>query len=153
MLWDHAQCRVVQASPHKVNFKPMTTQGTWRFISWTRILKPLPPFNLQCSSLPRVSSSASTSHPTPSLFQWRKGTIQHAQASPQVTVISGENKLYTVEEKYRTLSFLVAIHIGVLLGLFRPLWKLFCFFPPPKCFSWAPNLPLDSKSKTFLKVP
>lgn len=87
---------------------------------------------LTCNAPPcPESSSTGTSHPTPSLFQWSKGTIQHAQVSPQITVISGGNKLYTVEEKYRTLSFLAAIHIGVLLWLFRPLWKLFCFSFPP----------------------
>lgn len=97
-------------------------QGFW---------SPCPP--LTCNAPPCPESLPALAPHIPPLLSSSegRGTIQHAQASPQVTVISGGNKLYTVEEKYRTLSFLVAIHIGVLLGLFRPLWKLFCFFPPP----------------------
>lgn len=45
--------------PTRWSFKPKTTQVSAGFTSWAKTLRPLPPFYLQCPSLPWICSSLS----------------------------------------------------------------------------------------------
>lgn len=136
--------RVTQTIPHNVGLQAHEPREPETSSPEPGLCRP-PALELQCPFLPRILSSICNPHPS--------------QFSSLLQVNCRGNKLHTVEENYQDTIISSSTSQFILVLSFQPLWKFFCLFcfcrysSPQQSFRWAPNLPLDSKSKLYSKAP